>query len=162
MRASVLVDDRGTASGGARLARVHLFVSDLERARHFYTRTLGLRVVYEQPGACFLASGHGAHEIGLFEHVPAGVEPPLALGCRSIAFQVPSRVALLAICDRLLGGRFSVVESDGAWAVHTTDPDGNRIEAFCEGPSARSRTGPAGARTRRLAELLAAREPELA
>jgi catechol 2,3-dioxygenase len=159
MRSNVLADDRSTAAGGARLARVHLFVGDLERARHFYTNTLGLQMTHEQNGACFLAAGDAPYEVGLFEHVPAGVEPPIALGCRSIAFEVRSRGALLSICDRLLGARFSVVESDGAWAIHTTDPDGNRIEVFCSGPARpRSRYS----RARSLAELQAAREPEVA
>lgn len=143
-----------------RLARVDLFVTNLERARDFYMRTLGLEVSHQEPGACFLVSD-ATCELGLFEHAPEGIDPPLAIGCRSIAFQVSSRDALLDVCNRLLGGRFTVLESGDAWAVHTKDPDGNRIEVFCRRTAARSLKGGRGrARTLSLEDFQMARTPE--
>jgi catechol-2,3-dioxygenase len=143
-----------------RLARVDLFVTNLERARDFYIRTLGLEVSHQEPGACFLVSD-ATCELGLFEHAPEGIDPPLAIGCRSIAFQVSSRDALLDVCNRLLGGRFTVLESGDAWAVHTKDPDGNRIEVFCRRTAARSLKGGRGrARTLSLEDFQMARTPE--
>jgi catechol-2,3-dioxygenase len=150
-----------TAPLAPRLARVDLFVRNLERARHFYTRTLGLEMSHQEPGACFLAPAAGSFELRLFEHAPEGVEPPLAIGCRSIAFQVPSRDALLDVCNRLLGGRFTVLESGDAWAVHTKDPDGNRIEVFCRRTTAGGpRVERGSARTLSLADLGALRLAE--
>jgi catechol-2,3-dioxygenase len=145
-----------------RLARVDLFVRDLERARHFYTRTMGLEVSHEETGACFLTSGAASYNLGLFEYAPEGIEPPLAIGCRSIAFEVGSRDALLDVCNRLVGGRFTVLESGEAWAVHTKDPDGNRLEVFCRRAAARSlRAGRGRARPLSLADLAEPQTAEL-
>lgn len=114
-----------------RLSHIHLFVRDLERARHFYSSALGLVVLEQRPGACYLGSGDGAYQLGLFEHRTDSIEAPLAIGCRAIAFEVPSTAGLLAVCDRLLGARFTAIDSPGRVAIHTTDPDGNRLEIFC-------------------------------
>ena len=145
----------------ARLACVHVFVRDLERAAHFYTRALGLRVSHRQAGACYLTSGAAHHEIALFEHgSEQAPPPPLAVGCRSLGFEVTSKAELAQLCDRLGGARATAVDNGITWSIHTTDPDGNRIEVFCDTRHDAERSGSARgtARALSLTELRAARE----
>ena len=42
-------------------------VRDAERSKDFYTRTLGLKVAYESPGAVFLSFGVQHHDLALFQ-----------------------------------------------------------------------------------------------
>lgn len=146
-----------------RLACVHLLVRDLERAAHFYTRGLGLRISAKHAGACYLTSGAAPHEVALFEYAPEGPTPPLAIGCRSIGFQVSSKAALAELCERLGGARFSALDHGATWAIHTTDPDGNRIKVFCETAAAGDgRPSEGRVRTLSAADLRAARDEVVA
>jgi catechol-2,3-dioxygenase len=145
----------------ARLACVHLFVHDLERARHFYTHCLGLRISREHKAACYLSSGPADHELALFEYAPEGPRPPLAIGCRSIGFEVPSKGALAAVCDRLRSARVTAMDNGATWSLHTTDPDGNHIKVFCQS-TPRPQPGENQVRTLSAVDLYAARNEVLA
>ena len=112
----------------AKLGRVHLRVTDIERAVRFYTRVLGLRVSRRQPGVVFLASADATHDIALYAHQPDGPRPPIWVGCRFIGFEVDSKEALARVCERLGGARMTIVDARDSWSVHTTDPDGNGVE----------------------------------
>ena len=53
------------APPGTRIGHVHLFVSDLEAAEHFYHEGLGLdKVVLDFPGALFMSAGGYHHHLG--------------------------------------------------------------------------------------------------
>ena len=145
-----------------RLACVHLLVRDLERAAHFYTRSLGFRISAKRAGACYLTSGGAQHEVALFEYAPEGAAPPLAIGCRSIGFQVSSKAALARLCERLGGARVTALDDGATWAIHTTDPDGNRIKVFCETSAHGVGLSEGGVRTLSTADLRAARDEVLA
>lgn len=127
----------------ARLAHVALFVHDLDRAEHFYSRVLGWRVIAEEPGIRFLGPSASETPLALFECSPDGVQPPLALGCRHVSFEVGSKADLAATFDRLNGARAVLIDTGSRWSVHTTDPDGTRIEIFCRTGRSREATRPA-------------------
>ena len=72
----------------ARLGRIHLRVSDLDRACRFYTRVLGLRVLSREAGVVYLASRDAHHEMALHAGAVDGPAPPISLGCRFVGFEV--------------------------------------------------------------------------
>lgn len=115
----------------ARLAAVSLFVRDLTRAEQFYGATLGWQVIGRSAGSVLMGPREGEPSLALFEYAPDGFEPPLALGCRSIGFELPSPNALARAFDRLLGARATLLATGDRWSIHTTDPDGTRLEIFC-------------------------------
>ena len=63
------------------LSHVGLFVRDLQQSKDFYTRTLGLKVAYESPGAVFLSFGVQHHDLALFQlatgEAPGEAQPGL-------------------------------------------------------------------------------------
>lgn len=139
----------------ARLGRIHLRVKDVDRATRFYTRVVGLHLRHRAPAAAYLASANSAHELVLHAHDVEGPVPPVALGCRFVGFEVPSKAALAAVCERLGGARGVVVDTGDSWSIHTTDPDGNGVEVYCD--MSREQAGPAATpRTLSLADLRAA------
>ena len=50
---------------GVDIGHVHLKVSDLDRAIHFYRDVLGFDLMEQMPGAAFLSAGGYHHHIGL-------------------------------------------------------------------------------------------------
>lgn len=126
----------------ARLGRLHLNVADVERAARFYAQVLELRVTARAAGLIFLSSGSTHHDLALHE-VPGSVgEPPITRGVASIGFEVADRVELAAACDRLVrsGARVTAMDQGISLSLHTTDPDGHRIEVYCDtGHDARGR-----------------------
>lgn len=145
----------------ARLGRIHLRVIDLDRACRFYTRVLGLRVSSREQGLAYLASEDAHHEIALLAHASDGPAPPISLGCRFVGFEVPTKSALAAVCERLGGARAHIVDYGDSWSVHTTDPDGNGVEIYCHSPAGRGGGFPSAlGRTSSLADLRAAARGE--
>ena len=75
-----------TAAGGSRwegmpagttMGHVHLHVGDLAQASSFYSDALGLdRMVWEYPGALFLAAGGYHHHLGTNTWAGRGASPP--------------------------------------------------------------------------------------
>lgn len=115
----------------ARLGRVHLRVSDLDRACRFYTRVLGLRVATRAPGVASLSSLDGINEVSLHAGPSDAPVPPTSLGCRFVGFEVDTLTTLVSVCERLGGARAHVVDYGDSWSVHTSDPDGNSVEIYC-------------------------------
>jgi catechol-2,3-dioxygenase len=107
-----------------RLAHIVLSVRDAARSRDFYTRTLGLKVAHEDlaHGTVFqLATGtapepsqpglhHMAWQLGSFEELRAAYRELKAIG-------VPVE---------------STIEHNVTRSVYFHDPDGNRVELFCD------------------------------
>ena len=144
----------------ARLGRVHLRVTDLDRACRFYTRVLGLSVASRESGLAFLSSPDARNELTLHARRSEGPPPPVSLGCRFVGFEVGTLAALVSVCDRLGGARAHVVDYGDSWSVHTSDPDGNGVEIYCHMPAGSGASAGQLGRTASLQDLRAAARSE--
>jgi catechol 2,3-dioxygenase len=120
-------DDAGLAHGTT-IGHVHLHVSRLPEAEHFYVDVLGFaRTQRYGPGALFVSAGGYHHHIGLntWAGVGAPPPPPGAIGLRHFVVRLPNAPALTAVVDRLraAGVPFETT-GDG---VHVRDPARNAI-----------------------------------
>ena len=120
-----------------RLGHVVLNVRDAAKSKEFYTRTLGLRVAHEdlQRGTVFLSFGRTHHDLALFQMATG--EPPDAKqpGLHHMAWQLGDFEELQAVYRELkaIGVPVeSTVEHNVTRSVYFRDPDGNRVELFCD------------------------------
>ena len=120
-----------------KLGHVVLKVRDARRSRDFYTRALGLKVAHEDyaHGAVFLSFGKEHHDLALFQlatgEAPSATQP----GLHHTAWQLGSFEELQAAHRELaqLGIQVeSVVEHNVSRSVYFHDPDGNRVELYCD------------------------------
>lgn len=121
-----------------RFSHVGLYVRDLPTMLDFYTRVLGFtlteRGIYRGSEIVFLswdASEH--HQIVL----AAGRSGPLDINhINQLSFRVESVEALQSVWravkddPRLRDGR--AIDHGNAWSYYFRDPEGNRIEIFCD------------------------------
>ena len=120
-----------------RLGHIVLNVRDAAKSREFYTRTLGLQVAHEdlERGTVFLSFGREHHDLALFQMATG--EPPTATqpGLHHMAWQLGSFEELQAAYKELkaIGVPVeSTVEHNVTRSVYFRDPDGNRVELFCD------------------------------
>jgi len=120
-----------------RLGHVVLNVRDAAKSKEFYTRTLGLRVAHEdlKRGTVFLSFGRTHHDLALFQMATG--EPPDAAqpGLHHMAWQLETFEELQAAHRELLAIGVpveSTVEHNVTRSVYFRDPDGNRVELFCD------------------------------
>ncbi len=120
-----------------KLGHVVLKVRDAQKAKDFYTRVLGLQVAYEdrQRGAVFLSFGTEHHDLALFQLVTG--EPPEAAqpGLHHMAWQLGNFAELQAAHRELVELGIPVeatVEHNVTRSVYFFDPDGNRVELYCD------------------------------
>ena len=120
-----------------KLGHVVLKVRDAQKTKDFYTRVLGLQVSYEdrQRGMVFLSFGTEHHELALFQLATG--EPPEATqpGVHHIAWQLGSFAELQAAHRELVELGIPVeatVEHNVTRSVYFFDPDGNRVELYCD------------------------------
>jgi len=122
------------------LSHIGLWVTDMDRMREFYTRLLGFRVMDQGelkgggPRLTFLSKNpKDHHQIVLV----TGREK----GSRSTINQITYRVASirevramhdLAVANGVEG--VDPVDHGNAWSVYFLDPEGNRLEFFCDTP----------------------------
>ena len=130
-----------------RLGHLRLDVEDLDRAVIFYTDVVGLRVheraTDEVSHYAFLTDGAeipGApgpmhHRLVLRQARDAGARA-LAPTTRfdHVAFEVGSPAELLAAVERLrdAGADVDLQEAGIAWQCYTRDPEGVRLEIYCD------------------------------
>ena len=121
-----------------RVGHIVLYVSDVARAVEFYRDGLGMEVVrwQERPGA-FMSWGRQHHDIGLFQ---ASSEAPEhvrgQVGLSHLAFVIEGGTEeLKALHDGMVARGVEFVEKiDYGYtrSLYCYDPDGNRIEIYCE------------------------------
>ncbi len=116
-----------------RLNHAVLFVSDLARARHFYTEVLGFTVVSDEEGfnATFLRAPESTnhHDLGLFE-TPGPKSPRGSVGLYHLAWEVGQIEDLVTVRSALsAAGALSGESHHGATvSLYGADPDGNEFE----------------------------------
>lgn len=118
-----------------KVGHVVLNVSDIPKSVDFYTKILGMEVMLHREGsAAFLSFGAQHHDIALFK-APEGASKG-DLGLNHIAFQVAGdETDLRQIYGRLVdyGAKVDFTTDHGMTrSVYFFDPDGNRLEIFCE------------------------------
>jgi catechol 2,3-dioxygenase len=120
-----------------KLGHIVLKVRDAGASRDFYTRTLGLKVAHEDlaRGAVFLSFGREHHELALFQLAtgerPADSQP----GLHHMAWQLGSFGELQEAYRELKALGVPVeatVEHNVTRSVYFPDPDGNRVELYCD------------------------------
>ena len=121
--------------GGAGLAtatamgHVHLHVSALDAAQHFYVDILGFDLMQRYgPSALFVSAGGYHHHIGLTPWAGVGAPPPPpgAIGLKHFVVRLSSDEELRRLLDRLHAADVAVdVTGDGA---RVRDPSYNSIQ----------------------------------
>ena len=123
------------ASAPLRVGHVVFNVSDVARSEKFYTELVGLQVAARRDNAAFLTCGTQHHDIALFQApgAPAPSEAPV-VGLNHVALQLSDRAALRARYDLLRerGVAVRTTEHNVTLSIYFQDPDGNRIELFCD------------------------------
>lgn len=120
-----------------KLGHVVLKVRDAEKSRDFYTKALGLKVAHEnlERGAVFLSFGTEHHELALFQLATGETPDAEQPGLHHMAWQLGSFEELQAAYRELgeLGIPVeSTVEHNVTRSVYFPDPDGNRVELYCD------------------------------
>lgn len=120
-----------------KLGHVVLNVRDAEKSKEFYTRALGLKLAYEDRdrGAVFLSFGTQHHDLALFQLATGATPDATQPGLHHMAWQLGSFEELQAAHRELreLGIPVeSTIEHNVTRSVYFHDPDGNRVELYCD------------------------------
>jgi catechol 2,3-dioxygenase len=117
------------APGGSSIGHVHLHVSDLDRAQHFYCTVLGFNLMQRfGASALFVSAGGYHHHIGLNTWAGAGAPPPPsdAVGLRYYTLILPNHNELDRVVERLESMQASFELADGS-RLALQDPASNGI-----------------------------------
>jgi len=142
-----------------RIGHVHLKVSDLERAIHFYRDILGFELTQRYGRqAAFLSAGGYHHHIGLntWESAGGSSPPEGATGLYHLAILYPSRADWADALRRLIDAGVSLEGASDhgvSEALYLRDPDGKGVELYWDRPAAewpRTRQGQIEMFTHRL------------
>ena len=120
----------------SRVAHVVLYVSDVEAAVGFYRDALGMEVVRHdsERGMAFMSFGTQHHDIGLFR--VKGEETRGNLGLGHVAMLIDGGAEELEeMHGRLVsyGAEMGSLTDHGMTkSVYFSDPDGNRLEIYCD------------------------------
>ena len=120
-----------------KLGHVVLKVRDAGTSRDFYTRTLGLKVAHEdlERGTVFLSFGKEHHDLALFQLASGETPGPTQPGLHHMAWQLGSFEELRAAHRELKAMGVPVeatIEHNVTRSVYFPDPDGNRVELYCD------------------------------
>jgi catechol 2,3-dioxygenase len=115
---------------------VMLYVRELEPSIAFYTTYLNLRVTEVVQGkVAFLTSGDRHHELALYaKGAQASAAPESSVGLCHLAFNVPDKRSFAEAYRKLIDSNVKVspVDHQIGWGVYFSDPDGNRLEIYCD------------------------------
>jgi catechol-2,3-dioxygenase len=120
-----------------KLGHVVLKVRDAAKSKEFYMRTLGLQIAFEdsERGRVFLSCGREHHELALFE-LATGETPDMSQpGLHHMAWQLGSLEELRAAYNELKTMAIPIASTDkhnATSSLHIHDPDGNRVELYCD------------------------------
>jgi catechol 2,3-dioxygenase len=120
-----------------RMGAVRLTVADLERARAFYRRALGLRELEEADGVARLGAAGGRALVELEGCPGAPPRPRPSTGLFHLAILVPSRPELARALRRVLDAGASFTGASDhlvSEALYLDDPEGNGIELYRDRP----------------------------
>ncbi len=120
-----------------KLGHVVLKVRDAGKSRDFYTQTLGLKVAHEdlEQGTVFLSFGTEHHDLALFQLATGNPPEATQPGLHHMAWQLGSFDELQAAYRELKAVGVAVestVEHNVTRSVYFRDPDGNRVELYCD------------------------------
>ena len=120
-----------------KLGHIVLRVRDAQKSKDFYMRTLGLKLAHEdlKRGAVFLSFGEQHHELALFEPASETAADSKHAGLHHAAWQLGSFEELQAAYRELTAMGIKVestVEHNVTRSVYFPDPDGNRVELYCD------------------------------
>jgi catechol-2,3-dioxygenase len=119
-----------------KIGHLRFKVRSIERSVAFYTGPLQMALT-EKVGDdyAFLTCGDAHHEVALMKVDGTGPPPsPESAGFDHMAFELPDRKAFAEAFVRLSSSGVNVTPIDNgiSWAMYLADPDGNRIELFCD------------------------------
>ena len=120
-----------------KLGHIVLRVRDAQKSKDFYMRALGLKLAHEDltRGTVFLSFGEQHHELALFEPATGEAADAKLPGLHHSAWQLGSFEELQAAYRELKAMGFAVestVEHNVTRSVYFPDPDGNRVELYCD------------------------------
>lgn len=112
---------------------IAVYVSDMERARRFYTKVLDFKVKHDLgPSLCFLISDSGNINI----YLEAGHKPnPVDMDDTHLSFFLSTEKSAKETFDALKAAGVEILNDapqevgDGVFAFQFLDPDGNILEA---------------------------------
>lgn len=123
-----------------KIGHVHLRVSDIDRAVHFYRDILGFEITARYGSeAVFLSAGGYHHHIGLntWESKDGSPPPPGRTGLYHFAILLPTRKDLAKTLKRLREADYPILGASDhgvSEAVYLSDPDQNGIEIYVDRP----------------------------
>jgi len=121
------------------LSHIGIYVTDMDRMRDFYTRLLGFKVMDAGElrnglRLTFLSKNpKDHHQIVMVSGREKGTRSTI----NQITFRVASLKEVRAMHDLLVANKvdgIDPVSHGNAWSVYFLDPEGNRIEFFCDTP----------------------------
>ena len=120
-----------------KLGHLVLKVRDARKSKEFYTRALGLKVAHEdlEHGAVFLSFGTQHHDLALFQLATGQAPDAKQPGLHHTAWQLGSFEELQAAYRELreIGIPVeSTIEHNVSRSLYFHDPDGNRVELYCD------------------------------
>ena len=114
------------------VGHVHLHVGDLDRAARFYHEAMGFdKLVWDYPGALFLAAGGYHHHVGL--NTWAGDAPPAGpedAGLESWTLVLPADEEVDRLADSLEGAGVDVRREGLPGGTTARDPWGTAVEVI--------------------------------
>jgi catechol 2,3-dioxygenase len=119
-----------------RIVRTHvaLYVRDPEASGRWYAEVLGMEVVAREPRWVFMSFGQKHHDVALIKaQTPAELG---TIGLQHYGLEIDGDLTeLRRLYGMLLRRQVPIVkitDHKAGIGVYFTDPDGNRLEFFCE------------------------------
>ena len=141
-----------------RVGHLVLNVKDLDASTKFYTDVLGFEISLSRPTGTFLTCGKIHHDLALFQ-APEGALPVTEgqLGLNHFAVQVADLDDLKEVYQELKDSGANLdrnTDHGMTSSIYFFDPDGNRIEFFCNNTEAEEGLAMMGAPSRQNRELV--------